>query len=121
MIETRDTLYYDGKCAQCSAEMRLLTRLKNQSLSLIDIHELTPDSPIFSIPKNNLLSVLHLQTEQGIWLKGLDANVRAWRHTYFGWLMMPLRWPVLKKIADLIYYRWAQNRACRLGYAEKPK
>ncbi|MBX2848522.1 MAG: DUF393 domain-containing protein [Acidiferrobacterales bacterium] len=116
MINTQDTLYYDGGCSQCATEMRLLSRLKNQSLELVDIHDNANDSAFNSFTKNELLSVLHLKTYDGIWLKGLDATVRAWRHTYFGWLIMPLRWPLISKAADAIYYRWAENRACRLGY-----
>ena len=116
MKKSSDTLYYDGNCSQCTGEMRLLMRLKNDSLKLINIHELTSPSPALQMNKNDLLSVLHLYTGQGEWLKGLDANVRAWRHTYFGWLLMPLRWPVIGKIADKIYYHWAQKRASRLGY-----
>lgn len=118
MIHNRDTLFYDGKCSQCAAEIQLLARLKNQSLSLVDIHKSNPEPQIISINKNELLSILHLQTDQGFWLKGLDATVRAWRHTHFGWIIMPLRWPLIKKLADTVYYRWAQNRACRLGYTE---
>jgi predicted DCC family thiol-disulfide oxidoreductase YuxK len=116
MKKSTDTLYYDGSCAQCSGEMRLLMKLKNETLELVNIHELNGTSQVDSIDKNELLSVLHLQTDQGIWVKGLDANVRAWRHTHFGWLIMPLRWPVIRKIADKVYYHWANKRACRLGY-----
>ncbi len=119
MLKTTDTLYYDGNCPLCMNEMKVLTRLKNDALNLINIHEITADSPAFVIDKSEMLSILHLQTENGIWLKGLDATVRAWRHTFIGRLFTPLRWPLISKIADAVYYRWAEKRACHLGYSNQ--
>ncbi len=117
------TLFYDGRCALCSKEMRLLTRLKRPDLHLLDIH--TSDLSQWQLPPietpgltatTQLLSVLHLRTAEGRWLLGLDATVAAWSYTPLGWLFKPLRWPLIRPIADTFYTRWAQARACRLGY-----
>lgn len=116
MLKTSDTLYYDGSCPQCMREIRLLNYIKNDYLVLVNIHEIKSDSPVCLMDKNQLLSVLHLQTEQGDWLTGLDANVRAWQHTRAGWLLRPLRWPMINKFTDFVYAQWAKRRACRLGY-----
>ncbi len=112
--EAQDTLYFDGRCDQCSTEMRILKKWKDSSLTLVDVHQVNTSS--YDIDKNDLLSVLHLKNANGVWVKGLDANVRAWRHTPFGWILIPLRWPLIRNIADFAYYRWAEKRACRLGY-----
>ncbi len=68
------------------------------------------------IPQKKLLSILHLKTIDGQWLLGLDAMVAAWRHTPFGWLLLPLRWPVIKPLSDAIYRRWARARVCKVTF-----
>jgi predicted DCC family thiol-disulfide oxidoreductase YuxK len=110
-----DTLYYDGNCPLCNAEMDKLKRLSDGKLQLVDIHSL-PDNA--NLPaKGALLNRLHLKQETGDFLIGLDANVAAWQHTRFGILFRWLRWPLLRSIADWVYGRWATSRYRRL-YAD---
>jgi predicted DCC family thiol-disulfide oxidoreductase YuxK len=103
-----DTLYYDGQCPLCTAEMEKLHRHADGKLALVDIHSLVeePDLP----PRQALLSSLHLQQESGDFLIGLEANVAAWQHTRFGVFFRWLRWPLLRAIADRVYDLWAQLR-----------
>ncbi len=109
---TGDTLYYDGQCPLCTAEMEKLTRHADSKLELVDIHSLPEKA---SLPaKQALLSSLHLKQESGNFLIGLDANVAAWQHTRFGVFFRWLRWPVLRSIADRVYDRWARLRYRRL-------
>jgi len=113
-----DTLYYDGLCPVCAHEIKLLQKLKRDSLTLIDIHSLNSKATDDDICRNALLAILHLKTSEGRWLKGLDATVQAWRHTPVGWLLAPLRWPLIKQVADKAYTFWAYKRICKLGYSE---
>lgn len=112
-----DILFYDGKCAICSKEIKLLTRMKDPSLTLIDIHSEECSDAAVGKSALELLSVLHLKTADGKWLTGVDASVNAWRHTSIGWLLLPLRWPLIKPIVDRLYHKWASKRVCNLGYA----
>ena len=85
----RDTLHYDGHCPLCMREVRLLRRIAGPGLALVDLHEV-PDRPgqptrLFK------LTTLHLQTASGEWLTGVDATVRAWSHTRWGFLFRVLR------------------------------
>lgn len=112
-----DILFYDGNCSQCAGEIRLLSRLKDSALDLVNIHD--TQTQFGDKTPHELLSVLHLKQSDGEWQLGLDATVSAWRHTSFGWLLLPLRWPLIRNIADWAYYRWADKRACRLGYSDK--
>ncbi|MGH1428693.1 MAG: thiol-disulfide oxidoreductase DCC family protein [Arenicella sp.] len=105
----KSTLYYDGNCPICSKEMALLKKLKNSQLELVDLWQAE-----IHIPQENLLKILHLRTPEGNWKKGLDANVAAWKHTRIGFLFLPLRWPLIKPIADKIYSRWAEKRFCKI-------
>lgn len=109
---TSDTLYYDGHCPLCTAEMARLKKLAGPELALFDIHELPDDTNL--PPRNIMLESLHLQTRDSELLTGLDANVAAWQHTRFGFLWRWLRWPLIKPIADLAYNRWAVARYQRL-------
>jgi len=112
-----DTLFYDGKCSLCAGEIKLLRRLQTSTLELIDVHAVH-DTVIHELgtSKNQMLQVLHLRTADGRLMLGLDATAQAWSHTRIGWLFAILRLPLIKTIADKVYYRWAEKRACNLGY-----
>jgi len=111
-----DKLFYDANCNLCRREIQWLRRLKKDSLTLINIHDTEIVSGNSEHKQSELLSILHLKRSDGGWLTGLDAMVGAWRHTSVGWLLAPLRWPLIKQVTDILYNRWAQRRACRLGY-----
>lgn len=113
-----DTLFYDGQCPLCAGEIKYLRRLKDNALELVDIHSPTFATHSEGLERKQMLAILHLKTDDNLWLRGLDATLRAWRHTRFGWLLSPLRWPGIKQIADWLYLRWARKRACRLGYSQ---
>lgn len=103
-----DTLYYDGACPLCRREIRQLTKLHKGTLTVVDINTMNP--PLAPEEYDQRMAVLHLQTSEGEWLTGLDATVRAWSHTRWGWLVRPLRWPLLRPLADSIYANWAARR-----------
>jgi len=107
-----DTLYFDGKCPLCRHEIKWLFRWADDSLVLIDVHH------DIDLPKEKsaFLEILHLQTTSGEWRLGLDATVTAWKHTPIGFLFSPLRWPLIKPIADKLYLHWAKRRFCKLTY-----
>lgn len=107
-----DTLYYDGQCPLCTAEMDRLRQLADPSLALVDIHGL--DDTAGLPDRAALLERLHLRRADNVLLSGLDANVTAWQHTRFGFLWAWLRWPLLRPLADAIYNRWAAWRYHRL-------
>jgi len=107
-------LFYDGQCALCRREIQWLNQHKKSELTLLDTH--TTNLEKYKVDKVSLLSVLHYHRADGVWLTGLDATVAAWQHTVFGFAFLPLRWPIIKPIADYCYQRWASKRACRLGY-----
>lgn len=107
-----DTLYFDGKCSLCRHEIKWISRWADNSLVLIDIHK-DIDLPK---EKSELLKTLHLRTTTNEWQLGLDASVTAWKHTPIGFVLLPLRWPLIKPLADKIYSRWAKRRFCKLSY-----
>lgn len=105
-----DTLYYDGKCALCAAEIDSLRKERGAALALVDIHSM--DAP--EDERDALLRTLHLQQADGTWLEGADANVAAWRGTSKARLLGALRWPLIRHAVDLVYRVWAAWRYRRL-------
>lgn len=106
----KDTLYYDDACPICTAEMTRLAKHHDDGL------ELTPISTLPAEQQAALRTELHLRTEDGKWLRGLEANVRAWRHTRYSKVVNLLLHPVFRWIAEfsyqtwLAYYQWARKR-----------
>ena len=106
----KDTLYYDGACPLCTAEMKHLSNLADAELQLVDIHKMAADTD----QRHELLRVLHFETAGGESLTGLDAAVAAWQHTRIGFLWGWLRWPLIRPVADKVYTRWAASRFNKL-------
>ncbi|MEL7044789.1 MAG: DUF393 domain-containing protein [Pseudomonadota bacterium] len=115
-----DTLYYDGRCPLCAAEIEALRDLRGEQLALVDIHSSTAVSPEDGISpsRDELLRTLHLRRADGHWLTGADANVSAWAGTRRGAVLRALRWPVIRHAVDLAYAIWAKWRYWRL-YGEQ--
>lgn len=107
-LVARDTLYYDGACPLCSAEVARLERLAGGQLALKDIHRL--DAGEVAIDRETLLGRLHLETADGRWLTGMDANIRAWQHTPWRGLWRMLDWPVLNRVSRWGYEAWLRWR-----------
>jgi len=108
----KDTLFYDGRCPLCSAEIRRLRRYASPELELCDIHNLPADPSL--PPRDVLLKRLHLRTRDDAMLVGLEANIAAWEHTRFSRFWRWLRWPLIGPLARKVYDRWASLRYRRL-------
>ena len=104
-----DTLFYDGQCPLCRREIATLRRLQDGGLEFADIHEQVETATLHP-SREMLLRRLHLRSNNGAWVTGLRANVRAWSHTRYGFFFRPLLWPGLFFIATSVYERWADRR-----------
>ena len=96
----KDVLYYDDNCPICRAETARLEKHHDDGIELV---------PISSLPvedQSALRSELHLKTKDGEWVKGLEANVRAWQHTRYGNLANLLLHPAFHWLAELGYQIW---------------
>jgi predicted DCC family thiol-disulfide oxidoreductase YuxK len=107
----KDTLYYDGACPLCSAEIDKLCKLAGDGLVVRDIHKLGEGEDLPD--KKRLLSRLHLQTADGQWITGLRANIRAWDHTPLRRLWRLLDWPLISPVSHWCYESWLRRRISR--------
>lgn len=105
----KDTLYYDGACPICRAEVDKLTGFTGDRLVVRNIHEMGDDEA--APDREQLLARLHLRTADGDWLTGLDANIRAWRHTPFRRLWELFSLPVLRQVGERSYEYWLRRRS----------
>lgn len=105
------TVFYDGQCPLCLAEMRQLQALDQQGrLGFVDINGDDFSKRYPAIDQAQASRILHGQLDTGERLLGLDVTYRAWslvgKHR---WLAL-LRWPVVKPIADIGYRIFARYR-----------
>lgn len=117
----KDSLYYDDTCPICSMEIARLAKFHDDGLELL---------PITSLPLKNqsvLRLELHLRTKNGKWIKGLEANVRAWQHTRYKNFANMLLHPAFRWLAEigyqswLIWYHWARKRREKLMDDHSPQ
>ena len=103
-------IFYDGLCPLCSAEMSKLKTLDTaKCLVMVDI---TDDDFVINYPDIDPIEakkVLHGQLN-GQMLYGLDVTYWAWRLVGKGMWIAPLRWPLIKPLADKCYLFFARHR-----------
>jgi len=103
-------IFYDGYCPLCVKEMDALRRHDaRQQIKLVDIQsEQMRHYP--NIDKTKAGQILHALTPNGELLLGLDVTYQAWKLVGKGWIYAPLRWSVVKPLADWAYLGFARNR-----------
>ena len=104
-------IFYDGGCPLCVKEMRHLKRLdKEGRIQFENVNE--PDFsqryPQVDVAKAN--QYLHGQVSSGDMIYGLDVTHEAWSLVGKGWIIAPLRWPIIRWFADKTYLFFARNR-----------
>ncbi|WP_038173462.1 thiol-disulfide oxidoreductase DCC family protein [Vibrio pacinii] len=104
------TIFYDGLCPLCVKEMNSLHRHdKNHAIKLVDTQ--SSDMQHYpTIDKHRAGQILHGLKQDGELLLGLDVTYYAWKLVGKGWLYAPLRWSVVKPLADWAYLKFARNR-----------
>ncbi|ETX10062.1 thiol-disulfide oxidoreductase [Marinomonas ushuaiensis DSM 15871] len=105
------TIFYDGNCPLCTAEMDKLQRLDNQNqLILEDIHNIDFNERFPHIDPVQADRILHGQLQNGEIIKGLDVTCLAWKLVdKHKWIQI-LRWPLIRVFADFGYLFFARYR-----------
>ncbi len=104
------TIFYDGNCPMCSAEMRSLKKHDvNNDINLVDLHHKSFSQLYPDININKAMKVLH-GSYQGKRLLGLEVTHRAWTLVGKGFWVAPLNWPIIKTLSHWVYLLIAKYR-----------
>jgi predicted DCC family thiol-disulfide oxidoreductase YuxK len=111
MQATAMTLYIDGQCPLCVAEMtRLRAWDQHGQLAFVDIAGPGFDPAPLGVNLIALNQQLHAWTADGRWLIGTDTIVAAYTCVGKGWIVAPLRVPMLRPLWRAAYLTFARNR-----------
>lgn len=125
------TLFYDGQCRVCRREIAWL-RLRNRRgiLKLQNIHAKAFEPTLYGKTLDDFIAEMHAVLADGRLIKGVDVFYLAYRAVDLGWLVAPLRWPLLAAWFDRLYAWFARQRvdwrtrlnrpACLDGDCERP-
>lgn len=110
MVNDNLTIFYDGTCPLCSAEMDTLKRHDvGDLILLVDLHQANFEVNYPHINFDRAMRILHGEF-QGKTLLGLDVTHRAWTLVGKGFWVAPLAFPIIKQIAHLFYLLIAKYR-----------
>ncbi|BFM50761.1 DUF393 domain-containing protein [Marinomonas sp. THO17] len=105
------TIFYDGKCPLCAAEMKSLAKFDTKhQLVLEDLHADDFPQRFPHIDPVAADKILHGQLEDGRIIKGLDVTCTAWKLVNKHRWLQALRWPVVRFFADQAYLFFARYR-----------
>jgi predicted DCC family thiol-disulfide oxidoreductase YuxK len=115
------TLYYDGNCPFCSAEMRRLRSWdRHEKLVFVDITVPDFNPACLGVGMAELNREIYSKTADGKILVGIDTMLAAYTLVGKGWLAFPLRAKTLRPLLTTLYRKFARNRyrmSRLLGYA----
>lgn len=118
------TLYFDGRCAFCTAEM---TRLAGWNaagkLAFVDIAAADFDPAPLGVVLAALNRELHGRTDDGRLLVGIDCMLAAYTLAGRARRVAPLRVRALRPLLAACYRWFARNRyriSALLGYQARP-
>jgi predicted DCC family thiol-disulfide oxidoreductase YuxK len=116
------TLFYDGQCPFCKAEMTRLERWdQHHRLCFVDVANPSFDIATTGVTFADLDRELHCMTQSGEMLKGLDSMLAAYTLVDKAYLVLPLRIPFLRPYLSKAYLAFARNRykfSRLLGYGK---
>jgi predicted DCC family thiol-disulfide oxidoreductase YuxK len=105
------TIFYDGGCPLCAAEMRHLNSLDSaRKIAYEDIYAADFIARFPQIDQQEADRILHGQLANGELIYGLDVTYQAWVLVGKRKWVAILRWPIIKPIADVIYLLFARHR-----------
>ena len=105
------TLYFDGRCPFCKAEMARLGGWNAAArLDFVDITGAGFDPAFLGVDMAALNRELHSRTDAGRVLVGIDSMLAAYTLVGRGWMVLPLRVPLLRPPLAFLYRGFARHR-----------
>ena len=104
-------LFYDGQCPICMKEINWLRKNdKWNRLVLVDIQQDNFENTYPEFDFSLLDQKIHARMSDGSVVTGVDATLASWEAINKGFWIAPLRWPVIRFLADQAYLLFANNR-----------
>ena len=105
-------VFYDGKCNICKKEINFYSKIdKFNNFDWINIHKNTKEIKKIGLSKEKLLSVLHIQTQNGSIVKGVDAFGIMWsKFKYLKFLSFLIKFKPVNIFANFLYKLWLKTR-----------
>lgn len=104
------TIFYDGNCPMCLAEMNHLKGFDDDNeIHLVNIHQENFDTLYSAVNVDDAMKILH-GFYNGKILLGLEVTHRAWTIVGKGFWVAPLNWPVIKTLSHWVYLGLAKYR-----------
>jgi len=103
--------FYDHDCPLCRHEMLRLKSLDREGrLILVDINDPRFSERYRGVSRFDLSQAMHVLTAERIWLVGMPAIRHLYSQVGLGFLLAPTAWPLLSRLADCAYRKFAPNR-----------
>jgi predicted DCC family thiol-disulfide oxidoreductase YuxK len=105
------TLFYDGACPLCQAEILFLSR-RNQAglLDFVDVHSERFNSDQIGISCDQALAAMYGQYAGGALIQGVAVFPEAYRRANLPFLAWVFSRPALQPILKIAYQFFAKNR-----------
>ncbi len=104
-------LYFDGRCALCTAQMQRFARWDTEGrLAFVDIAAVGFDPAPLGVGLAALNREIHARTADGRVLAGIDSLIAACTAVGRGWAVWPLRVPGVRAACAAGYRVLARNR-----------
>ena len=105
-------VFYDGNCKICDQEISYYKKNDiNKKFEWVNIHNSKSKINRLNLQKKELTDVLHIETESGKILKGVDAFLEIWANfKYFRFLAFFVKIEPVKRLTEIIYKIWAKKR-----------
>ena len=98
------TVYYDGSCPLCTAEIRHYAGLRGSDrLDFIDVSAADSDTGN-DLAAGDAMKRFHVRLDDGRLLSGASAFVAIWQHLpRWGWAARLAAWPGVTPVLELAY------------------
>src|SRR5262245_15344994 len=101
------TVYYDGGCALCSAEMQELRRMDHHGeIAFVDCTAADFDDSATGaagVSRDDLMNALHVRDVLGDWHRGVDAIALLYATVGAPWLARAWAHPLTRPITRRLY------------------
>lgn len=105
------TLYFDGSCQLCSAEIRNL-QIRNAGglLRFVDISPAGFNACPPGTDRDAMMRLIHAQRADGVVLRGVEVFRLAYSAVGMPWVARLTRMPVVKSLSEWMYPLLARHR-----------